>query len=362
MCQTCTVAERPEPHISESPVVPRNPSAKPFTGPDKPPADNVDVHVSFASDYTPSIAPTSKKSAFLPTLLILLSSLLFSGMHICVRNATTVHHISVLLIAFSRGLFQFFVSGALIVFLGFHALTSSLTSVSILTLALRGILGALATVCKYAALSRLPVAVASALFATSSLFAMLFGYLFVGEVLSLRDGVALIITTLGAGLVGSRAGLVFDRSDDGHGFGVTLALLAASLTGATFVTIRKLGSKVHFLLSMFALSVGSMVAPVALQAAEGGRFLGSEVPGLGREEVMALGGVGMFAFAAAACINRGLQMTTAGRAALLRTCDIPVNFVVAAVVLGEVPNDMRQVVGCVLIAMSMYVVASGKGS
>lgn len=232
---------------------------------------------------------------------------------------------------------------------------------SIMTLALRGILGALSMVCKYTALSRLPVAVASALFCTSPLFAMVFGYMFVGEVLTLRDGVALLITTLGAGVMGSRAGLISDRTDDDHGFGVILGLLAASLTGATFVTIRKLDSKVHFLFSVFALSVGSMVAPLALQAAEGGRLFVSEVPGLGRRAVMALGGVGTFAFGAAACLNRGLQMTTAGRAALIRTCDVPVNFVVAVVVLG-VPNEMRQIVGCGLIAMNTYVVASGKTS
>lgn len=51
----------------------------------------------------------------------------------------------------------------------------------------------------------------------------------------------------------------------------------------------------------------------------------------------------------------------AGRAALLRTIDIPMKFVIGLLFLGEMSSDAMQIAGCVLIALST-VVAATKGS
>lgn len=207
---------------------------------------------------------------------------------------------------------------------------------------------------KFATLSRLPVTIASALFSTSPFFAALFAFFALGEALSLVEGFALAMTCLGAVLIGYfTVDDAFASTQQTNVEGVTLGILTASIIGSVFVIVRWTGEKVHFLLSVFAVSIGCMMIAMGLSVASDG------IQGvtnllrcgrlLGHKDMGALWMVGMLAFMGISCLNRGLQLTKAGRAAVLRTSDIPINFALGYILLGETRVAREQVWGCILV-------------
>ena len=295
-------------------------------------------------------------SALLPTALILSSSVFFAAMSVAVRSAVLNHRLSVPLITFSRALLQFCISSLLLITLYTRSLLSTLTRTSLLKLALRALLGSLSILCKYATLSRLPTALAVALFSTSPLFA----HFLSAEPLSPRQPFAFFLTFLGALLVGLPAFLP-SSSQPYTALPIILGLAAAFFTGASIVTVRKLDGNVHFIAIVFAISLGTMIAPIVLYAVQHSEFLPVQLANIPYDHIAPLLAVGLFAFAGASCFNRGIQLTTAARASLLRASDIPMNFLIAALVLGEIPTDWMEVGGCVFISIAMFVVASEKG-
>lgn len=72
---------------------------------------------------------------------------------------------------------------------------------------------------------------------------------------------------------------------------------------------------------------------------------------------MGLSGVAFFGFAAALCMNRGTQFLSATRVGMLRSFDIPINFLAGYLLLGEFPQAPQQLIGCALIGVSTTLVA-----
>lgn len=231
---------------------------------------------------------------------------------------------------------------------------------------LRGLIGSLAMLSKYESLSRLPIGVAVSLFSTTPLFAAFFGFVLVGEKLSNADLVSMAICLSGGLLIGISEG---SMKLDGQLLGVILGISGAALTALVFVTIRAIGTQVHFFLSVLALSIGAMFIPFAVGVLREGDvgdawvfiFENLEKALSTREGSLAVAGVGCFAFAAAMCLNRALQLLGAGKAAIIRTFDIPINFITGFLVMGELPHATGQFAGCVLITAGILINVVGKG-
>lgn len=314
--------------------------------------------------------PDSKSESqqrFFPSFLLLCSSVLFTSSLATVRYLTTTFDASTLFIAFFRGVCQTVIAAAIILAVGNGASLSSLDFKSILLVSLRGLFGSIAIFMKFEALVRLPVGIAISLFATTPIFASLFGWLFLHERMSPTDQAALMITTIGSLLVGMSGSTATSSpeslSNTSHITGVILALVAALTTSSALVTVRAMGTRVHFLYSVFSLGIGCIVSPFVLALIHSetfGKCLSIFVDGFLYSELdayLALVSVALFAVAGAMCLNRGAQLTPVGRVAMLRTFDIPAGFFIGIVLLGESPSSAEQLVGCALIALGTLLVA-----
>lgn len=312
-------------------------------------------------------ASNESKSHRWGVVIVLISAFLFSGMHIGARISTTTFSISPIFVASYRGLTQFILAALAICLVGSRRILSVLTTKTLWMLFLRGVWGAISSLCKYYALSKLPVGICSALFATTPIFAALIGRFFIGERLTRHDLISLSLCMSGTILVGVSSPThspVASVSYD-HVLGVSAALLAAFCTASVYVLIRSMGAKVHFLLSVVSLGIMAMITPILLKliqdqnplktAAFFSETFTNSFSQSGPATTLVC--VSLFSFCAASFLNRGLQLIPAGKTATLRTLDIPINFLTGFLVLGENPDTITQVVGSLLIAIGAYVIA-----
>lgn len=319
----------------------------------------------------PSSFPISSNfQHFFGIFLIIASSAMFGAAQTCVRYATTNFSSSPLFLAFLRGCIQFILVTIIVILLGFRNLISTLTSRSIALLILRGVLGSLSMVCKYASLSKLPIVMSTSVFSTTPVFATLYAWVFLSETLSTYDISALVLCLLGTFLIASSSSPVawfhFPPFSTPQIDGVAFSLLAAALSAGVIVAVRAMGTKVHFLLNVFSISIGSILAPWFIVASSGGDvwhafdFFSSSLHAYkwNSHQQYILLGIGVFSFLASMCFNKGLQLVKAGKGATLRTLDIPINYVFGALFLGELPNKIGQLVGCLLITVGIYLIVT----
>lgn len=252
--------------------------------------------------------------------------------------------------------------------LGAGAVSTTLSQKSGLMLLLRGLLGGVAIVAKFGSLARLPVAVSTSLFANTSIFASLLDWIFLREKITRIDILALCVSTFGSILVGL-SGKTGGSGEDvaelqwTHIIGVLLGLLGALAAASVFCLMRAMGVRVHFLLSVFSHGIGMTMLPVLLTLADMRNFGKAvqfyEKPLLetGKSAFIPLAGIVVFSFLAALCQNRGAQLLPAGRVGVLRAFDIPINFLVAFICLGELPDSIPQLTGCIIILISTSLMA-----
>lgn len=324
----------------------------------------------------PESAPlvSSEKTALQrhgPTLLIIVSAILISCSNCCVRYITTRHEISPLFIVFFRGLVQTIGMSSLILTVGRQAIEGRPSWRAATFLFFRGALGAICIIFKYKALERLPVGVGSSLFSTSPLFASIFGWLLLKMGLSMTDGAALLITIAGSVLVGF-SGVSAETSsfslDWAHCEGVVFALLTATIGATIFVLMRWMGTAVHFMLSVLAHSVCSMIVAFCIHFVQNAplkstsAYFHDTLFHSSREATLGLFGVAILGIAGSLCLNKGAQLIAPGKGSLLRTLDIPLNFAFAFLFLGEFPASAGQLVGCTLMGFSAYLVATKSSS
>lgn len=341
-------------NAEDEPLFPSNPSS-----------EQIELPASPKLQATPPAA-APEPSTVMPTLLVLSASCLFSGMHTCVRYVTVAHGVSPLFVAFFRGVIQTVCAIALILTNARQVLSPPPTTLLMTLLCARGLLGAVSILSKFTALSLIPVAVAASLFSTTPIFAVLLARIFLQERLKGIDRVALGITTVASVLIASTessvAGLASVHRE--HILGVVLGLNGAVVTGLVFVLMRYMGTRVHFMLSVLVMGLGSASAALGLHFASTrslsatAEFIVHPLLTTKGTGWLGLAGAATFGFGAALCLNRGTQLLAAGRSGLLRTFDIPVNFLVGFLFLGEFPSAPGQLIGCALITLSTLLLAT----
>lgn len=312
---------------------------------------------------------TSDSKRLLGVFLILCSTGLFSGLHASVRHISSKLGISILVVSFLRGVFQVLVVLAAILYLGYHEMINGLTANSYKLLALRGLFGAMAMCTKFFCLSQLSVGVSSALFSTTPMFAVLIGACLLNEKVTSSGYVSLALTTAGALIVAMSTSSpegspIFDSQSNSMA-GVSLGLSTSLLTAFVYTMIRGMGEQVHFLLSLMSFGLFSIIVPPIFQLLYSDTSTVTQVFHFFKSSLhtvfttaniaMAMAIVVIFAFSAAAFLNRGVQLVTVGQSAVIRTWDIPFNFLTGWIVLGEQPLSWGEAIGCVLITIGVYV-------
>lgn len=312
--------------------------------------------------------PSSTLQPVLPPLLVLSASVLFSGQHTCVRFAFSEYNIPPLVTAVFRGTFQIIMVALLIWILGTGAVSTALSRNSGLLLLLRGLFGGLAIAAKFGSLARLPVGVATSLFANTPIFATILGWIISKEGMTTIDIFALCVSTFGSILVGlsgknEEMGEEVANLQWSHVIGVLLGLLGALAAASVFILMRVMGERVHFLLSVFSHGLGMMLLPMLFTFGstrnfeEAMQFYANPLLETGRSAYIPLISIVLFSFLATLCQNRSAQLLPAGRVGVLRAFDIPINFLVAFVFLGELPDSFPQLAGCVIILISTTLMA-----
>ena len=163
-------------------------------------------------------------------ILMLLSTLFFSAMHVLIRQLSMVSDLHPFQIAFFRNFFGLVVFLPLFMRVGLAPLRTQRFPLH----ALRAVLNLIAMFTFFMALTLTPVALVTALGFTAPIFAALLGYFVLGEVFCLRRWAAIAIGFLGA-LVILRPG--FATVDTGS----LLTLFSALLWACTLIVIRILG-------------------------------------------------------------------------------------------------------------------------
>ncbi|KAI0558648.1 EamA-like transporter [Gracilaria domingensis] len=212
---------------------------------------------------------------------------------------------------------------------------------------IRGLFGTFAMVFVFKSLSYLPAGEATFIFACSPILTMLLSKVVLREASSVWDMVCALLALLGVWLIASPD--ASDVDDDQHIFGALIVLLGACFLAAGFVGVRGMGTRVHFMLSVFALGIiGTPVTAVLGGYAAMDQLLSNQ-RGTG---VMFLGSLS--AFGAQSFLNKGLQSSKAGQGIILKDLEVPFVYILELLVLGEKSSAVR-ISGSLLVVCAVVI-------
>lgn len=131
----------------------------------------------------------------------------------------------------------------------------------------------------------------------------------------------------------------------------TIAAIIGAITSAfAYILVRKLGPRVHYMSHVLYFGLMSTIASATILL-----ITKQWIWDFGIDAVKVLG-VGILAFCAQGCLNKGLQMANAGPATLMRNLDVFFAFVFGVLLFDEIPV-WTSIVGSILIAGTTSIVA-----
>ncbi len=261
--------------------------------------------------------------------VMLSSSLFLKTMSLCTRTASVYYNVSVPNLIFLRGSSLLFL-GLFCTF--FFAKPTEVFNVPrpLLPLLLaRGIFGATSLALAYKAISLLPLYIATTLFFLNPFFTMLLSGIFLGERVTLMEFFAAGISLFGIFLVGNPSFDTVNSLESTSLLGVGLVVLSAAVVSVAYVSIRALGTRVHYLTTLLSLATMGTFVGIALG--------GASLPGLTKGVMIALGGSAV-GFVGQCCLNIGFQYCRASTGTVLRTVDVPIAYLLGLIFLNEVPQ------------------------
>lgn len=266
--------------------------------------------------------------------LMALSSIGFSAMSLLVHIATTKYDLSSSSCFFIRAVVQATLSYLYIaIFLNPRQILISLTPRQWKLLAFRGIIGSIAMAAFFHSLQLLPIGDAVSIFFISPILTMLLSSLILAEPITRIDAIAAAVSFSGIILV-ARPGFGSVSSFTPHRIvGVLSAMAAALFSAFAYVTVRNLGTSVHFMTNVFSLGFASVFTSLILGGAITPAYIAQMTKPIGLALLSSL-----FAFGAQSFLNNGLQHCPAGPGALVRNLDVPMAFILGLTFLKERPN------------------------
>lgn len=213
----------------------------------------------------------------------------------------------------------------------------------LILLTIRGLAGGLAAMLTFVSLARLPVGTAVTLFYAAPALTAIFSALLLRDIL-LSPCLLFTIFTNFVGIA-----LVARPTTTGTNIsGVLCALGVATAASTAFVLTRAMGTRIHFVLSVFAFSLGciTMVAFTATKEYVYHVFHN-------RQGVMYAVCSGIAGFGSQSFLNKALQLAPAGPATVVRSLNVPLTFVLGLLFLNERPTGISMVgVGVVLFSVA----------
>lgn len=282
---------------------------------------------------------------------MLLSSIFFSSMTFLVHVSEKYFHYPVAGTFFLRGLVTLLFS--LIYFLfsrNARKGLQTLTRPQVFFIMLRGVSGSCGVIAIFSALKRLPMGEATSLFFVNPIFTLILSVVLLSEPIAPLDIFASIATFIGVILVmqphfNISSSVVEPISYHDRTIGSLMALLGAVLASVAYITIRYLGTNVHFIINVS--SIGFFLS-----------FFGLFYVRPILSQMMAFGKPLLFIFLAALAgvfgqvsLTLGLQRCRAGPGVLMRNVDVPASYILGILFLRETTHWVR-LFGSVLILSS----------
>lgn len=284
-------------------------------------------------------------------LLIVLSSLFYSVMWIAIRYATAYRGIHVAATVFLRGASSV-CYGLLVTFTCLDYKRVFILPWPILRkVILRGVLGSIAMTTHFFAIRLIPIGMATTIFFTSPILTILLSSFVLGERIGKREILAGILSFGGVILVAdpfSEESLIGNKSNT---LGLCLALLASAVGAATFTVLRSVAPQICFMSAVLSHGFCATTCGVLLG--------GSSIRELTRDSkgVIVTMIAGLTGFAGQCCFGEAYKYSRAGTGALMRNLDLPLVYLVAVLVLYEVPK-LLSVFGSILVVSGSLILAA----
>lgn len=224
---------------------------------------------------------------------------------------------------------------------------SKLRRVECVRLCLRGIVGSITTVLSFGAAARIPVGTVVTVMYVSPAITSIMSAIFLNDVFNLRLAGILAINFVGIALVSQPS---LTATDVQAGVGIAMALIAAFMSSTVFVLQRAMGMQVHFMLGVFAYGAGCAIVSLVISDMRALTEFRDNGMGLGFAIVSGLAG-----FGSQTCLNRGLQLSPAGPAIVVRSSTVPISFALGLVFLKEVPGAWSRL-GVALVLASVVAI------
>ncbi|CAO3608620.1 unnamed protein product [Cunninghamella echinulata] len=132
-------------------------------------------------------------------------------------------------------------------------------------------------------------------------------------------------------------------------FGICSALLGALTSAMSFITVRKIGKGVHFLVhSVYFGAVSSLISPIGFFIFQESPLSSSDINWATLQNLILLG---LFAFAGQCSLNQGLKMAPTGLGIIIRGGDLFFAFILGIILFNEYP-DGNTLFGSALILIA----------
>ncbi|KAJ1956353.1 hypothetical protein IWQ62_005317 [Dispira parvispora] len=214
-------------------------------------------------------------------------------------------------------------------------------------LLVRGTTGTLGLACFFYGLTHLPLADATVVFFSNPVFTAILAHLALGERFTGVDKLASLLCAVGIILV-AKPSFLFGtgQGEDalpGRLVGVVITLFGALMGAMGYVIVRKIGGNVHFLTHVVYFGGISALFSGFAMLGGAGFVLPSDITDYGM-----LCTVGVASFVGQSFLNKGLQLSPAGPATLMRNLDVVFAFGFGIALFGEIP-DVLSISGALLI-------------
>lgn len=273
----------------------------------------------------------SSQSQIVGITLMLVSALFFCTMTVLVRYILAYQGISVATMVLLRGTTQSSLAFVSVSMFGKVKEVFRVPRRLLPLLILRGILGSVSLSLYYMSLTRLNLGMTTSIFFINPIFTLIVSRIFLNEQFGRVEAIAAISSILGVFLIANPTLDLGDVHDPQYIFGVLFGLLSAGFVAFTLVTIRAIGSQIHFMNNVVALGTGVMILGIAM----GGTYnVTRESP-----KGLLLAVLACFSGYIGQCLfNFSLQLIKAGTGSVLRTIDVPLAYTLGVLFLGEVPH------------------------
>lgn len=227
-------------------------------------------------------------------------------------------------------------------------------SKKLLTLiSLRGLFAAISGLCTFFALRYLPVGIVMTVLYASPAITSVLAAVFLQDPFTVPHLLTIVLNFSGI-LLTSQGSYASQENSRQALLGIGFALISAMSASMVFILVRKMGLRVHFILSCLFSGFGYVLVSFALASHTDLIAIVNNRPGTIFALLSAIAG-----FGSQSMLTRGVQLVSPGPAAVVRSLNVPLTFLLGLVFLSERPSAFS-LMGVSLVLLSVATVALQK--